>query len=135
LLGANTGHHTQNAQPAPTHLEWILKDKLASQAPFDAVTLVNNKPIITDEIERYVTQKYQTDERHIPLYDTESGVKYDDENEKCFKELVLRQIGAYARGRSDIWGYWSYKVRLGGGGGQIVLDKFTGSKQIILRIT
>jgi hypothetical protein len=92
LLGANTGHHTQNMQPAAAHLEWILKDIVTSQAPFDAVTLVNNRHNITDEMEWNVTSTYQRDERHIPLYGTQSVVKYDEANEKCFKEIISWRI-------------------------------------------
>lgn len=92
MLRASTGNHTQNVQPAAVHLEWILKDIVTSQAPFDAVTFVNNRHNITDEIGWNVTSTYQTDERHIPLYGTQSVVKYNEANEKCFKEIIPGKI-------------------------------------------
>jgi hypothetical protein len=91
LLGANTGHHTEKVQTAAAQLEWILKDKLASQAPFDAVALEYNRLNIADEMEWNVTRMYQRDERHIELHGTQSGVKCD-EKEKWFPGMCCAAV-------------------------------------------
>jgi hypothetical protein len=95
LLGANTGHHTQKVQTAAAQLEWILKDKLASQAPFDAVALEYNRLNIVDEMEWNVTRMYQRDERHIEIQGTQIGVKCDERrnaSRKWFQGMCCAEV-------------------------------------------